>query len=183
MPAIMLSPVPAKSFGCSSGNVYLADQYGVVPNVTLTDDVAELINQGCIQLSPPVPLIGRLSGDELGRLLGVNFNVTTDQLIPVNNVLKFRPKKIVVLNTSVNGMSTAAGGIYTGPGKTGTQIVAAAQVYTGLTNAATALELTLNAPTLVLAALSALYFNLTTPQGAAATADIYIFGESYPTSL
>ena len=86
--------------------------------------------------------------------------------------------KITVLNTSVNGMSTATGGIYPAISKGGTAVVASGQVYTGLTNAA-ALDLTLNAATAVLPSGTPLVFSLTTGQGAAATADIYAYGKIY----
>lgn len=176
MTALMLSPVAGRSFGVSSGNVYQADQYGVIPDVASLADAADLANQGCAYLTP------LLQSGLLGKLLGANFNATTDQLINLTSSLKYRPTKIVLLNTSVNGMSTAVGGIYTAVAKGGTAIVANTQVYTGLTNPTTALTLTLNAPDAVLVPGTPLILSLTTPQGAAATADVYVFGELYPTN-
>jgi hypothetical protein len=170
---ILLMPVAGRTYVVTSGANYTADQNGIVASSTIsTSDVTDLKNAGgALLVPPPTNLIGNLKG--------ANFNSTADQ--PINSLIniKARVTKIVVTNTSVPGMSTAAGGIYTGPGKTGTQIVAAAQVYTGLTNALTALELTLNAPTLVLPALQNLYFALTTAQGAPATGDIFLLGETY----
>ena len=173
MTAIMLAPVANRSFSTTSGNVYTSDQYGIIPNVLTSTDETELTTQGCVTLSPPPQNL-------LGYLLQANFNATTDQIIPITTKWKYRPTKILVTNTTVPGMNTAVGGVYTGAGKTGTVLVANTQVYTGLTNSATALELTLNAPTAVLPVNTQMIFSLTTAQGLAALADIYVFGESYP---
>lgn len=173
MTIFVLSPVPYKTFSVSSGNVYVADQFGIIASVVSTADQAELVAAGCATLNPNPT-------DLLGKLLGANFNVTTDQEIPLNNSIRFRITRIVVLNTTVPGMGTAAGGLYTLASKAGTAIVAAAQVYTGLTNAATALNLTVAVPNLVQAPASRLFFSLTTPQGAAALADIYVYGDAMP---
>lgn len=173
MTTIMLSPVPFKSFAVTSGNVYVADQFGIINNVVSTQDQADLTSAGCATLNPnPIDL--------LGKLVGANFNSTADQAIPLNNNVRFRIDHIEVLNTSVNGMSTAAGGFYTGAGKTGSIIVTAGQAYTGLTNPTTVLDLTLNLPNLLLLPASLLFFSLTTAQGAPATADIYVFGKVFP---
>lgn len=118
----------------------------------------------------------------LGRLTAANFNITTDQQITLTNVSaarRYRVTKITVENTSVNGMSTAAGGVYPAVTKGGTALVAAGQVYTGLTNANTALDLTLATPNAIQPAGTLLYLSLTTPQGAAATAEISIWGDLY----
>lgn len=173
---VVLSPIPYKSFTVSSGNVYVADQYGLIPNVQSIADQNDLVSAGCSVLSPsPTNL--------LGYLIGANFNATTDQrIVNLNTAYKFRIRRITVQNASVAGMSTAAGGFYTGAGKTGSTIVAATQVYTGLTDALTADDLTLAAPNLILPAGTPLYFSLTTPQGAAATADIGIYGDAIPSS-
>ena len=174
---VMLSQIPFRSFNVSSGNVYVADQYGIIENVVSVADQADLAAAGCATLLANAP------EDLLGYRIGVNFNVTTDQIITnLNNALKYRVTRIVAMNTSLAGMSTAAGGVYTAVSKGGSAIVAATQVYTGLTNALTALNLTLALPNLILAAATPLYFSLTTPQGAAATADIYVYGDALPVS-
>lgn len=170
--ALMLAPIAGMSFSTSDGVVYTANDKRVIYNVASQDHVDDLVMQGCALLNPPPT-------DLLFKLEGANFNTTSDQILtPLFNG-KFRIRRIVVLDTSVNGMSTAAGGFYTGAGKTGTTIVANTQVYTGLTNANTAIELTLAAASAVLAAGTPLYFALTTAQGAAATADIYVYGDVY----
>jgi hypothetical protein len=75
-------------------------------------------------------------------------------------------------------MARTAGGVYTAAAKGGTAIVAAAQLYVALTAAAKFLDLTLAA---ILGTdvrtESLLYLSLTTGQGVAATADIYIYGD------
>lgn len=126
-------------------------------------------------------LTGSLPTNLIGRLLSANFNSTADQAIEMFNALeqRFRVTKITVENTSVNGMNTAVGGIYPAASKGGTALVANTQVYTGLTNANTALDLTLATPNAIQPGNTTLYFSLTTPQGAAATADIYVFGDIY----
>lgn len=114
----------------------------------------------------------------LAKVTAADFNVVTDQAI-ANLPSKWIIRRITVQNASVN-MTTAAGGFYTGAGKTGTVIVAAAQTYAALTAAGIWMDLTLAAGVLTgTAALTAttIYFALTTAQGAPATADIYIWGE------
>lgn len=171
---VMFSQIPYRSFNVSSGNVYVADQYGIIPNVQSQADQTDLAAAGCSTLTPNPT-------DLLGYLIGANFNSTADQqIVNLNSSLKYRIRRITVLNTSVPGMGTAAGGLYTGAGKTGTTIVAAGQVYTGLTNANTAEDLTLAAPNAVLPAATKLYLSLTTPQGATATADVYVYGDAIP---
>lgn len=170
---LMLSPIPLQRFTTSAGVVYNADQYGVIVNVATAQDVTDLVSAGCARLNPPPT-------DLLFSKTGANFNSTADQILTPTFNGKVRVKRIVVLNTSVNGMSTAVGGVYTAASKGGSAIVANTQIYTGLTNALTALELTLALPNLVLAAGTSLYFSLTTPQGATATADIYCYGDVYP---
>lgn len=112
----------------------------------------------------------------LGKLLGANLNVTTDQAIPIiTGVTKYLIRNIVVTNAS--GTPTlAAGGFYTGAGKTGSTLVAAGQVYTALSAAGITLDVTLALATTSQTATT-LFFALTTTNGSAVTADIYIFGD------
>lgn len=122
-----------------------------------------------------------VDGDLLGFKLGLNMNVTTDQAITmVNGASKFRISKITVLNASVD-LTTAAGGVYPAASKAGTALVANSQVYTALSLPAYAVDLTLVATPAktVYAATQALYLSLTTAQGAAATADVYVFGQRF----
>lgn len=118
----------------------------------------------------------------IGSLIGANFNTTADQ--PISILLpagaRFRINNIFISTPSIS-LTTAVGGIYTGAGKTGAQVVPNSQGYSALTtNAANTTGSLLvatvtNANTVVWDALT-LYFALTTPQGSAATADIHIVG-------
>jgi hypothetical protein len=170
---LMLAPVAGRTHVTNSGTAYLADSNGVIANVATPADVSDLVDAGCAILNPPPT-------DLIFTLKAANFNTTADQILTPAFNGKFRIKRIVVLNTSVSGMSTAVGGFYTAASKGGSGIIANTQVYTGLTNAATALELTLALPNLVLDAGTSLYFSLTTAHGSAATADIYVYGDVYP---
>lgn len=174
MSIIMLSPIPFKSFSTSAGSVYVADQYGIIPNVVSQADQTDLTSAGCATLNPnPTEL--------LGKLLGANFNTTADQVVPINNSLKYKLDSIFVTNASVN-LTTAAGGLYTGAAKSGTTIVAAGQVYTALATPGSGLLLTLVNASIVYPAATNVILSLTTPQGSLATADVYLFGKALPTS-
>lgn len=113
-------------------------------------------------------------------LKGANMNTTADQPIPVNlkGATKYIIEKIVVTNANTT-LTLAAGGIYTAAAKGGTAIVTAAQAYSALTASTKVLALTLAALTDVLTA-NTIYFALTTAQGGAATADVYVFGRVLP---
>ena len=107
----------------------------------------------------------------LGSLISANFNITTDQNITILAGL-YRITKIQVTNASVS-MTTAAGGIYTLGAKGGVAIVPASQVYTALTSAGVVLSCTIANST---NGVSPLVLSLTTGQGVAATADVYVYG-------
>jgi hypothetical protein len=168
---LVLSPTPYKTYVLPSGNIYTADINGIITNLQSQADIASLISAGCAQLTPPPT-------DLLGVLLQANFNVTTDQRMSmlINGI--YRIKRFVVWNASIS-LTTAAGGFYTGAGKTGTTLVGSGQTYTTLSSQYIAEEPTLNAPSVVLPTGTPVYFSLTTPQGAAATADIYAYGDVY----
>lgn len=123
------------------------------------------------------PRIGALA---IGRLIGANMNVTTDQAIPlfVPPTKRFRVVKITVENASLS-LTTAVGGVYRAASKGGTAMVANSQAYSGLTAGTLALDLTLATATTVEAVATALYLSLTTAQGAAATADVFVYGDVY----
>ena len=111
----------------------------------------------------------------LGKLIGANFNVTTDQAIAINST-RYIVERVMVCAPSIS-LTTAAGGFYTAASKGGTAIVAAAQAYSALTGATKWLDCTLTAgPASDIYTGSTLYLSLTTAQGAAATADVYIIG-------
>lgn len=119
---------------------------------------------------------GQLKNVLLGKLTGANFNVTTDQAITINNTTRYIIRSIVVTNASIS-LDTALGGIYAAASKT-TALVAAGQAYSALTAAAKYLDLTLEAIVSTdTRTQTTLYLSLSTPQGAAATADVYVFGD------
>lgn len=115
----------------------------------------------------------------IGTKLSANFNVTTDQAIPITRIgsQKYLITKIVVTNASIS-LTTAAGGFYQTTSKGGTAIVANSQTYSALSATTTALNVTLAINRTY--TLDNIYFSLTTAQGAAATADIYVFGIVLP---
>lgn len=111
----------------------------------------------------------------LGKLTAGDFNSTSDQAISINSS-EYIVRRIVASNASIS-LTTAVGGIYTAASKT-TPLVANTQVYSALTAPTKYKDLTLTAlaGTDVITAAT-LYLSLTTPQGVAATADIYIIGD------
>lgn len=117
----------------------------------------------------------------LGQLLNADFNTTADQAIQIpwiDNQYgdRYVIDRILVANPS-GTFATAAGGIYTDVSKGGTAIVAASQVYTALSANQKFLDLTLETVLTTDALLvSPLYLSLTTAEGSASTADLYIFG-------
>jgi len=113
----------------------------------------------------------------LGKLIGANMNATTDQAIALVSA-KCRIDRIVITNASIS-LDTAVGGFYNAAAKGGVAIVANTQVYSALTAAGKFIKAALAATAggATTDVQSTLIFALTTAQGAAATADIYVFGE------
>jgi hypothetical protein len=169
--------IPGETYQARVTNTrYLANAQGFIANVA-NNDVADLLDNGCL----PVTL-GLGAGALIGKLIGANMNVTTDQLITMYlpSGALWRPTKITVTNASLS-LTTAAGGVYPAASKGGTAIVAATQAYSALTAAALSLDLTIVAGTLpTVYSVTTIYFALTTGQGAAATADLYVYGDVYP---
>lgn len=172
--SIMLSPFPLRSFTVSSGNTFVADKYGILPNVETTADQNDLVKAGCAVINPPM-------GELLFQLKQADFyNSAGDQQFTPLFTGRFRIRRITAMNPSLPGMSIAEGGIYTGVNQTGTAIVPATQAYAGLTDNTRALDLTLNDANLVMPADTPLYLNLTVLSTAPATADLYVFGDLFP---
>jgi hypothetical protein len=113
----------------------------------------------------------------LGKLAAADFNITTDNAIPIASA-KYIVRRIVVSGASIS-LTTAVGGIYTGASKSGSVLVAATQVFSALTAVSKFLDLTIQAPaTTDYQTVPTLYLSLTTPQGAAAVASVFIYGEN-----
>ena len=118
----------------------------------------------------------RFGGILLGELIGANMNSTGDQQIVIFSApAKYIIRRIVATNASLS-LTTAVGGIYTAVSKGGTAVVANSQAYSTLSASTKFLDLTLASNTDYRTATS-LYLSLTTPQGAAATADIFVYGD------
>lgn len=112
----------------------------------------------------------------IGVKLSANLNSTADQAI-VTRAASYIIRRIIVANAS-GSLSLAAGGVYDAASKAGNALVAATQLYAALTGATKSLDLTLAAPALgALQSAATLYLSLTTAQGTAMTADVYIYGE------
>jgi hypothetical protein len=161
--------VPGQTYEARGANRYIADTGGMIANVA-NIDVVDMLASGCEIMSV---------GGVIGRLLGANMNVTTDQPIPLQipSGARYGITKIWCANASVS-LTTAAGGIYTATSKGGTAIVAAAQAYTAFNAATVFAALTVVAGQLALTqTANPLYVNLTTAQGAAATLDFFVFGD------
>lgn len=143
----------------------------------------ELADTNPVTLGSTLNVTGQVIGTGMEQLIGTklsaNFNVTTDQAIPITRIgsQKYLITKIVVTNASIS-LTTAAGGFYQTTSKGGTAIVANSQAYSALSASTTALNVTLAINRTY--TLDNIYFALTTAQGAAATADIYVFGIILP---
>jgi hypothetical protein len=123
----------------------------------------------------------QFGGILLGKLVAADMNSTADQrIVMFSNPSKFILRRIVVTNASIS-LTTAAGGVYTATSKGGTAVVASSQAYSSLSASTLFLDLTLNtsgsASTTVKSSIPNLYLSLTTAQGAAATADVYVYGD------
>jgi len=167
----MMAPAPFASFQCKSGNVYTADNEGRLWSV-VSSDANDLENSGCVAI-----VVGT-ADMLLGVLYSANMNVTTDQLITLSYLpagVKFRVRRITARNASIS-LTTAVGGVYTAASKGGTAIVANSQAYSALTSSAIDVDLTFAVNT-TLAAATPIYLSLSTAQGAAATADVYVYGD------
>lgn len=124
----------------------------------------------------------------LATQFGANFNTIADQPLLINPAITaFQLTSIIITNASVS-LTTAVGGFYPAASKGGTPIVSASQAYSSLTSKDLLLAATIttygqttrfSADNLsVFAGTSslAIYLSLTPPQGAPATADVYLIG-------
>lgn len=140
--------------------------------------LATWITDGVVGDGGPV----RASKNVLASLLSADMNSIADQaLLLPSSITAFAITGIVVTNAPVS-LTTAVGGFYPQTAKGGAAIVAAGQVYSSLNATTKLLNCTVQA-----AALAtrydrsnvpdwAIYLSLTTAQGIAAVADIYLLG-------
>ena len=109
----------------------------------------------------------------LGSAQGVNLNAVADTAANIISVSgNYSVQSIIVANASTN-LTTAQLAVYTGPGATGTAIKSAY----ALTGNSTSGKVVVTAATSTDAVSGTpLYIRCTTAQGAAATADVFIYG-------
>ena len=118
----------------------------------------------------------------LAFLGSADFNDTNDQpLLLPSTMTAFMLTGIIVTNSAIS-LSAAVGGFYPSASKAGTALVASSQVYSSLTAATKLLSCTLAAAVATTRysrtnlADWAIYLSLTTGQGQASTADVYVIG-------
>ena len=103
---------------------------------------------------------------------GVNMNLVADTVAPILVAGNVSVQSIIVANASTS-LTTAQLAVYTGPGATGTT-VKSAYALSG-NNSTTAVVVTAATSTNSITG-TPLYIRNTTVQGAAATADVFIYG-------
>lgn len=123
-----------------------------------------------------------------GRLLAADFNSTNDQAITISlppGFTKWRLNNIFITEASIS-LTTAVGGFYTAASKAGTTLIANTQAYTTLTGAAVnstgnfMAATNITAVTATVFDVATIYLSLSTPQGAAATANVFVSVTPFP---
>jgi hypothetical protein len=169
---MLCSPNQAVATIYPTGTTYTAAADGIVTGVSVVD-VVQMAGAGCI------PLAGGGGIQLVARLIGANFNATTDQTIPLllPPGAVWSPTSLSVRNCSVS-LTTAAGSIYSAASKGGTTIfgTGGAQAMTDCTGAAQSQVIAATAAGAKLTIATAPILSLTTGQGAAATGDVYVYG-------
>lgn len=122
----------------------------------------------------------------LGRLIGANFNSTSDQAIPIRpGASRYQVKAFVITNAS-HALNTADGNFYAAASKTtplGEEMFGLAGAISGIAVASDLAELSPgNNSTLKARTESTLYLSLSVAQGVACTADVYVIGNILPTT-
>ena len=111
-------------------------------------------------------------------LRAANLQSTSDQsFLKQGNFTNYKITSVESNCVSGGATVTCAGGIYTGAAKSGNILVAAAQSWIGLSAVGKTTAITLGAPISTDIQTATPIFSLTTGSTAAATADIFIFGE------
>ena len=103
---------------------------------------------------------------------GVNLNSVADTIAPILVAGSVSVQSIIVANASVD-LTTAQLAVYTGPGATGTA-VKSAYALTGNSTSAKVVVTAASSTDSITG--TPLYIRNTTAQGAAATADVFIYG-------
>lgn len=110
---------------------------------------------------------------QIGKLIGANGAITTDQLISIVGAAEYTIDKIIVCHATAVPVAMQ-GGIYTLPNKAGDAVVASSQTYVALGNQP--YDVMVITPSVALRAAPFLYLSLTTPNGAALTFDVLVYG-------
>jgi hypothetical protein len=103
---------------------------------------------------------------------GVNLNAVADTIAPILVAGNVSVQSIIVANASVS-LSSAQLAVYTGAGATGTAVKSA---YALSGNTSSAKVVVTAATSTDVVSSTPLYIRCTTVQGAAATADVFIYG-------
>lgn len=103
---------------------------------------------------------------------GVNLNAVADTIAPILVAGNISVQSIIVANASVS-LSSAQLAVYTGAGATGTAVKSA---YALSGNTSSAKVVVTAATSTDVVSSTPLYIRCTTVQGAAATADVFIYG-------
>lgn len=115
----------------------------------------------------------------LGRYLGVNLNsANTDFLVPLtDSYTNYVVRRVMITNSSIATPSTCTVGVFTAAAAGGNTLVSSAGIT--LANATSSyFDMTLaSSATNTVQTAAALYVRVGTAQGAAATADVYIYGD------
>lgn len=110
----------------------------------------------------------------LFQLLGANFQSTADQIFTkVFSGTEFSIADVRAIRRTGGATVACLGGVYTGPNKSGSSMVSAAQSWLGLTGA---LGTVLAGIALQSSTSSTLYLSLTTGSIGACTADVIVSG-------
>jgi len=112
----------------------------------------------------------------LYHLIGADMNATSDQpFTKLHDYPAWCLLNYYVANPSIS-LTTAVGGLYTGAAKSGITLVAASQAWSALNATGAGLVLTAATPLGRGRITADPILSLTTPQGVAATCDIYVMG-------
>lgn len=177
----------------------MSDALGIAALNNIASNIGKLITQTSLAVTVPVSQggtgattaagartnlgLGNVGIVQLGSLIGANMNSTADQAINLalpSGAVGYALNAIVATNPNPSAaISAAVGGIYTAPAAGGVAVVGAGQAFAALTtNAANTVGsiLFLTIETNVLLTVTTLYLHLSTPQGAAVTADFRVYG-------
>lgn len=108
----------------------------------------------------------------LASYQGVNVNAGGDTVLPINNTSSYSVSNVIFTNASTS-LTTALAGVFTAPSAGGTAIVANAAL-SAMTSASVVSQRTV--ATTAAQTSQNLYVNVGTPQGAAATMDVFVYG-------